>query len=206
MQKILRGLFFGFLLVSALMIVSKSQAHAIFTASAPGLLNRDTRDLKKLASSAALTNKASRASEFAQTACQVHVKVIKIREGNIASHAARVESRLNKLTLAVEKYYTETLVPAGKVLPNYDDLVSDVSSKQAALTPLIEKIQADSEGITCDKNQAKAQFTTFRLDMQNLLKAFKSYQLSVLHLMQGVKSVAGGSGGDEASSSAHQGE
>ncbi len=206
MQKIVRGLFFGFLIVSAFLVYSRSQAQAITSASSPGQLQKNLKsDFKKFATTAAVP-KATRASELAEKACEVHVKVIKLRQGNIASHAAKVEERLNKLTLAVEKYYTEKLVPAGKILPNYDALVADVSSKQAALDPLIEKIQADSEGLTCDKNQARGQFTTFKGDIQKLLKAFKDYRLSVIHLMQGVKSIAGREENNEASSSASEGQ
>ena len=204
MQKRLKWLFFGFLLLLVLPLLG-SNAVAVTTPSSSNSFQKQlTGDSRKLATTAALPTKATRASEFAQTACETHVKVIKIRQGNIITFAERAGNRLNKLTLAVEKYYTDTLVPQGKIVPNYDSLVSDVSSKQAALTPLIEKLKADSDGLTCDKNQAKSQFATFRNDMQSFLKAFKNYHLSVLKLMQAVKRVAGDSEGGEASSSAQE--
>lgn len=204
MQKILKGLFFGLLLLLVLPIVS-FQAGAI-TTSTNSLQKQTLIDSKKLASNAALTNKATRASEFAPTACETHVRVINLRQKNIIAHAERVQNRLSKLTTAVGKYYTEKLLPQGKTVANYSTLVADVNSKQVALATALDKIKADTEGLTCEKNQAKTQFTTFRTDMQSLLKAFKDYRLSVLQLMQAVKRAGGNTDGAEASSSAQKGE
>ena len=204
MGKTIRGLFFGLIAILLILTFSNFKAQAVTTASNPGSLKKVVKDVrqdaKKLATTAA-TKKATRASEFALTACEIHVRVIKQKQTNIINHSSRIANRLEKITTAVENYYNTKLVPAGKTVPNYDSLVSDVSSKQAALVPLIEKIETDSEGLTCDKSQAKTQFANFRKDMQLLIKGIKDYRLSVINLLKAVKG-AKGVGEESASSSA----
>lgn len=201
MQKTGKGILFGFLAIFALLFVFNSHVNAI---SSTNTLKKDFAESRKLASSEAVTDRASKASEFKQTACEVHVKVINLRQKNIIAHAERTQNRLVKLTSAVEKFYTDKLVPQGKVVANYDSLVSDVVAKQASLTAALIKIKADTDGLTCNKDQAKTQFTAFKTDMQSLLKTFKDYRLSVLQLMQAVKKAAGTTEGGEASSSAKE--
>lgn len=202
MQKILKGLALGFLAGVLFLVAANARVSAFENSS--NSFGKSLGDSRKLASSEAVTNKATRASEFTQNACEVHRKVINLRQKNIIAHAERTQNRLGNLTNAVIKYYTEKLIPQGKIVANYNSLVSDVTAKHALLTEALDKIKADTQGLTCEKNQAKTQFTTFRTDMQTLLKTFKDYRLSVLRLMQAVKKTAGTTEAGEASGSAKE--
>lgn len=123
--------------------------------------------------------------------CQAHVNNIKNKQLKIAEQGLVMQTRWNAISNGVQKYYTEKLVPNGKTLSNYDALVSDVNAKKEALTPLIDKVKSDSSNLTCDKDQAKTQFDTFKTDWQALLAGIKAYKFSVVALVKGVVSVAG---------------
>lgn len=200
MQRMFKGLFLGVLAILALLFVFNSRTEAVNSFNP---INKDFANSKKLASAEAnVTNKATRASEFKQNACETHVKVINLRQKNIIAHAERIQNRLTKLTNAVKAYYTEKLVPQGKTVANYDSLVSDVTAKEALLVAALEKVKADTNGLTCEKNQTKTQFAAFRTDAQALFKTFKNYRQSVLQLMQAVRKTAGTTEEGNASSSA----
>lgn len=208
MQKLIKGLFFGFLATAVLLVVSHSSVQAV-----TNVANVGTKDVGQVTTTAnkvttdkmqALTNRATSASELKLQACEVHRKVINLRQTNIITHTNNVQDRLGKLVVAVENFYTQKLVPQGKTIANYDALVSDVGAKNTALTTALDKVKADTDGLTCEKDQAKGQFATFRTDVQSLIKAVKDYRQSVIQLFQAVKKAAGLTEGKEASSSAKE--
>lgn len=149
---------------------------------------------------------SSNSSTFKQRACEEHVKVIKIRQLNIATHALLMQKRFDSISAAVQKYYAEKLVPAGKIVSNYDALVADVNTKKAALSPLIDKVKADSTGLSCDKDQQRTQFQTFKTDWQVLLKGLGVYRQSVINLVKAVKGVVKEEDSSASSSAAPEAE
>lgn len=130
-------------------------------------------------------------SGFNQKRCEAHVKVAGLREKSLAKRASNMQKRLDKIVTLVKSYYTTKLVPQGKTVSNYDTLVSVVDAKKAALAPLVAKVQTDSEVLTCEDDQAKTEFQTFRTDATALISAFKAYRLSVIDLIQAVRKANG---------------
>lgn len=138
-----------------------------------------------------LADKASsNSSTFKQKACEQHIKVIKIRQLNIGTRGLTMLKRFDRISSAVQKYYTEKLMPAGKVVPNYEGLVTYTNEKKAALQPLIDKIKTDSNNLTCDASTNKAQFETFKTDAKALLEGVKAYRDSVIVLVKAVRTAA----------------
>jgi hypothetical protein len=130
-------------------------------------------------------------SGFNQKLCEAHVKVARLRENNLAKRATNMQKRLDKIATIVENYYTTKLVPQNKTISNYDALLSDVNAKKAALTPLIIKVQSDSQALTCENGAARSQFETFRTDATSLIAAFKAYRISLINLIQAVRKANG---------------
>jgi hypothetical protein len=170
-----------------------SQVHAQTATPATHLrqeLRQDVRDFKKDVRKD-LKPTGPKPSGFNQKLCEAHVKVTQLRESNLAKRASNMQTRLDKIAALVENYYTTKLLPQGKTVSNYDSLVSDVNAKKAALSPLVSKVQSDSEALTCDNGAATSQFQTFRTDATALITAFKAYRQSVINLIQAVRSASG---------------
>lgn len=197
MQKLIKGLLLGFLATAVLLVVSYSKVSALNDVSNVVTTNNTAQAVTP-------TKRATSASELKLQACEVHRKVINLRQTNIVTHTKNVQDRLGKLVVAVENFYTQKLVPQGKTVANYDALVADVNAKNTALTTALDKVKADTDGLTCEKDQARGQFATFRTDVQSLIKAVKDYRQSVIQLFQAVKKAAGSIEGKEASSSAKE--
>ncbi len=171
-----------------------SQVHAQTATTTPRLrqeLRQDVKDFKKEARINGASPSGVNQSGVNQRLCEAHVKVAKLREASMGKRASNMKLRLDKISALVETYYTTKLMPQGKTITSYDVLVSDVNTKKAALSPLVDKVQADSNSLTCDGDQAKTQFQTFRTDAAFLIAAFKAYRLSVINLIQAVRSASG---------------
>lgn len=207
MQKLLKAFLLASSFILVLLLIPVS-TNAITTNSNDLHENQKLMDeggkVEAATTGGAPLKKATSASELKQAACEVHVKVINLRQNNIVSHTQKIQDRLGKLVVAVEKFYSEKVISQGKSVVNYDALVADTVAKNTALTTALDKIKTDTATLTCEKDQAKTQFTTFKTDMLVLNKAIKDYRLSVLQFMQAVKKAAGSIEGKNASNSAKE--
>lgn len=164
-------------------------------------LRKDVKDFRQtIKQDVKSRTNATNSSTFKQKACEEHIKVIKIRQSNIAKKSLAMQKRLDNISTLVQKYYTEKLIPQGKIVSNYDVLVSNINTNKTALIPLIDKVKADSTGLSCDKDQQRTQFQTFKTDWQALLKGFGVYRQSVIDLLKAVKGVIGEKTGSATSS------
>ncbi len=181
--------------VFLLLFAAHSSAYAQTATPTPrsGQLHQNVKDLKQ-AVRQDLKNSGASPSGAKSAMCAAHIQVAKLRTGALAKRASGMQTRLDKIATMVEAYYTNKLVPEGKNVATYSALVADVSAKKAALSPLVTKVQSDSDALTCDGDNAKGQFVTFRTDATALISAFKAYRLSVINLVQAVRKASGVTG------------
>lgn len=150
------------------------------------------------------TDGSSAASSHTQTTTgqangQAHLAAAQLkscqnRQKAITNIMARISDRGQKqLTLfgtiatRVETFYTNK----GKTLSNYDTLVADVNTKQAAAQTTIDTIKTDSTGFSCDGTDPKGFVGTFKDSLKSEISALQDYRTSVKNLIVGVKSVQG---------------
>lgn len=121
-------------------------------------------------------------------ACQAKENGIKNRLTSLNNLATNMESKFTSIANRVEEYYTAKVVPAGKTVPNYDALVSDIQTKKTAVQTALTKTQTDAGTFTCTSNDPKGQLTLFRKDMQAVKSALKEYRTSIKNLTVAVHS------------------
>lgn len=121
--------------------------------------------------------------------CEARESAIKNRSTHLTELAANVEIKFDKIAMSTETFYTDKVVPSGKTLSNYQDLVNDISAKKALVTTALNKAQADASSFSCASGTPKAQMTQFRLDMQNTKNALKDYRTSIRNLIVAVRSL-----------------
>ncbi len=133
----------------------------------------------------------ARKEEAKEKVCEVHAKAINKRAKMLTQRAARMAERFDKIALGVEEYYTEKMVPEGKTLSNYDELVKDIADKKSASTTLIDALNSDANSYTCDTDDPKKEFETYRKDMQAVISGLADYRKSVKSLLVAVKGLKG---------------
>lgn len=124
-------------------------------------------------------------------ACQARENAIKTRISHLSLLATTMESKFDKIAQRVEDYYTNKVVPSGKTVSNFNNLVADTTTKKVAVDAAIKLAQTDVDNFTCTSTNPKANLVQFRTDMQNVKTALKSYRTSIKNLIVAVRSVTG---------------
>ena len=102
-----------------------------------------------------------------------------------------MQVKFDAIAQRVETYYTSKVVPSGKTVANYDNLVADVQSKKAAIKTALSEAQNGVENFACSADDPKAQLKQFRVNMQAVKSALKEYRTSIKNLIVAVRSVVG---------------
>lgn len=102
-----------------------------------------------------------------------------------------MEDKFDAIAQRVEDYYTNTVVPSGKTVANYANLVSDIQAEKAAVQAPVTQAQNNANSFSCTSNDPKETLTQFRKDMQAVQQALKDYRTSIKNLIVAVHSVTG---------------
>lgn len=144
------------------------------------------------AQSTSPTPKQARRDAQKVKVCQVHEKTIEKRFSNLSELVKKMVSKFDAISTRVQMRYTERLVPAGKTINNYDDLLTDITAKKAAVDTALSSAQATSENFSCDaSSDPKGQITTYREDMQSVKDALRDYRKSIRNLIVAVATASG---------------
>lgn len=120
--------------------------------------------------------------------CQIHERNIKNRLNSLTRLVTNQEEKFASIAARVENHYTTKLVPAGKTIPNFDSLVSDISTKKAAVDSALATAKTDASSFSCTASDPKSLLTQFRKDMQAVKSALKDYRKSVRNLIVAIRS------------------
>ncbi len=119
-------------------------------------------------------------------ACRTKYSAILNRSKNLSQKGASMLERIDRVSQRVQGYYTDRLTTFNVVIPNYEEMVADINTKRAVISPLVEKARVDGSSISCDSSDPRGQISVFREDMLSLMAALKEYRLSVRTLVQAV--------------------
>lgn len=139
----------------------------------------------------------SHASSFAKNrlsggklqSCQSIEKALTNRSTHLVDQVTKMEKTFTSIAEGVEQYYLTKVIPTGTTLSSYDSLVADISTKQAALTPLVTAAQNDVTNFTCTGDNPGALMTQYRTDMQAILQGLKDYRTSIKNLIVAVRTL-----------------
>lgn len=124
------------------------------------------------------------------SACSSILSSMKERAKTLAEAMERTVSKLNSLADTVNTYYTKTLVPAGKTIPEYDKMMTDMATKKSAIATLIATNKQAADGMSCGNGDLTTQIRTFSSNMQSLIDAVRQYTASVRTFIAAVRSVS----------------
>lgn len=134
---------------------------------------------------------ASPAGKGLLTACQARMETVQKRSTQLTQRAQNMEDVFGRIAKRVEDYYTNKLVPGGVTVGNYDALVADIAAKKAAVDTALAAAQSQASSFNCTSvAEAKSQIQAFRVAMQNVIAALKSYRTSVRNLIVAVRTAS----------------
>jgi hypothetical protein len=119
-------------------------------------------------------------------ACQSREEAVKKHLTQLTKLVTNMLSVFDRHATRVQTFYTSTLVPAGKVLPNYEALVADIQTKRAAVEKSLDEAEAGAADFSCTSGDPKQLLTDYRVDMQATKNALKVYRTSIKNLIVAV--------------------
>ncbi|MEX2007406.1 MAG: hypothetical protein WD992_01420 [Candidatus Levyibacteriota bacterium] len=123
-------------------------------------------------------------------ACEARQNAIVKRSNQIVRRAGNQLDVFAKISQRVQEFYQTTLIPQGKVVANYDSLVTDIASSGAAIMPLLAMAETSAASFSCDKDRPADQVKTFNEDMRVVITGLETYRKSVRALIVAVRGVA----------------
>lgn len=124
-------------------------------------------------------------------ACLAHESAIKNRSENMVNMGQNMETKFNNIALRVEQYYTDKVLPNGKTVSNYSQLLADIQTKKTAVDADLTLVQSDATNFSCSSTDPKTQLTGFRTDMQTLIQGLKDYRTSIKNLIVAISTLSG---------------
>lgn len=123
--------------------------------------------------------------------CKNKERVIINRLDALTRLVATQETSFDKIAARVENFYTEKVLTAGKTVANYNNLVTDIAAKKAAVDASLATAKTNSSNFSCSADDPKGDLTQFKTDMQAVKNALKDYRTSIKNLIVAIKSVVG---------------
>jgi len=134
--------------------------------------------------------KTARLTEARLKTCLAKENSIQKQTQQLTRLSTNMLNVFDKIATRVETYYTSVVLPAGKSLSNYDQLVADVAAKKTATQTALAKAQASSGTFVCDGDDPVATITEFRSGMVSVKAALKEYRTSVNKLIVAVRTIS----------------
>lgn len=125
-------------------------------------------------------------------ACKVHEKVLQTRLESLLGQAENTLNVFDKISLRVQDFYKTKVLAEGKSVENYDELLSEIQKKEAAVKTDLDIAKNDADAFVCDGIDPKGHLTQFRIDMQEVKKALKEYRTAIKNLIVAVRGVHAG--------------
>ncbi len=113
------------------------------------------------------------------------------RSEQLTKNALTQQEKFDAVVLRVTDFYTSKVVPSGKIVTNYNGLVSNIGVKKSAVQTALSKAKGDLEIFSCDGVDPKGQMHLFKEDMKVVKQALKEYRTSIRDLIVAVHGVTG---------------
>lgn len=149
---------------------------------------RPTRVIKVRTS---ISPKISRSPQDKTRACQARENAIKIRSEKLTQLAKTMELKFDAIVTRVKDYYTSKLVPSGKTVAGYNDLLDEIGVKKDNVKDAIAKAQTNISKFNCTAGNPKNMLMQFNQDMRMVKSALKDYRTSTKNLIVAVRSSKG---------------
>lgn len=165
----------------------QASAHAQSTAGPQGATGLSQAASHRLQAGEGRGSGQSHLAAAKLKSCQNRQQAIDNIMARIADRGQKQLTLFSTIATRVETFYTDK----GNTLANYDQLVADVNTHQAAAQSVVDTIKSDSTGFSCDSSDPKAFVESFKSSLKTEISVLKDYRTSVKNLIVGVKSVQG---------------
>lgn len=132
---------------------------------------------------------ASPTTDRRMAACLAREKAVTNRMTSLVRFTNNMLEKFNAISLRVQQFYTEKVIPTGKTVPNYDALLTEISSKKTVVMTKLTDAQAAVDAFSCEDGDIRTQYATFRQNMQAIKQALHDYRTAIRNLIQAVHSV-----------------
>lgn len=122
--------------------------------------------------------------------CQARENAVKIRMNSLLRMTTNVVEKFDAIAERVKNFYTNTVLPTGKSVSNYDALVNDIAAKKAQVEADLTAAKEKLDSFTCKGDDPKGLLTRFRTDMQKIKTDLKNFRASIKNLIVVVRRLA----------------
>ncbi len=123
--------------------------------------------------------------------CKAKEKQIIKRSENIIKFSTNMQDKFASISGRVQEYYTNKVIPSGKIVADYDSLILNIDVKKAAVGEALEKARTDAAEFSCEAGTPKEQMMVFKDDVKSVKDALKEYRSSIKDLIVAIHSVTG---------------
>ena len=120
--------------------------------------------------------------------CQVREDAVNKRINNLVMLTENMETKFSSISARVIEYY-ETKVLPDKSLSNYQELIDEIATKKAAVDSALDSAQSSVGSFSCESDDPKNMYTTFRENMQTVKNALKEYRTSIKNLIVAIRTL-----------------
>jgi hypothetical protein len=123
--------------------------------------------------------------------CKAREEAIKNRKKSLLRLATSALKRMDGWAEELKKFYNENMVPGGKTISNYNDLLTEIERTRAEAVTSLDKASKLADEFSCDGNNPKEVYKEFRLAMQETKIKLFEYRKAIKNLLVAIRKVAG---------------
>lgn len=123
--------------------------------------------------------------------CQDREEKMEGRMTRLMEFSANMVGKFDAIAKRVMDYYEDVVVPGGKTVSNYNELIGEVSAKKNAVNQALTNAQVDLEEFACDGDDPKGILNQYREEMQKVKTYLHEYRTAIKNLIVAVRGLGG---------------
>lgn len=131
-----------------------------------------------------------KANGVATTSCLARQDAVKKQMTSLIDLTTKMEKQFDLITQRAVDYYNNTVVPNGKIVPNYNALIADIQTNKDTVQAALNIAQTNSNNFNCSANNPKLLLSQYRVNMQTVKINLKSYRTSIKNLITAIRGVS----------------
>lgn len=122
--------------------------------------------------------------------CQTRELGVKTRMTQLTRLSANMGTTFDRIAEKTKTYYTETVLPSGKSVANYNALVADIAAKKVIVQTELADTDTDIGSFNCTSGEPKTLMNQYQINMRAVKTALKNYRTSIVNLIVAVRTVS----------------
>jgi hypothetical protein len=124
-------------------------------------------------------------------ACKAREEAIKNRKKSLLRLATEALKRMDGWVEKLKKFYEGKMVPNGKTVSNYNDLLAEIERTRTEAVASLDKASGLADEFSCNADNPKEVYKEFRLAMQETKTKLFEYRKAIKNLLVAIRKVAG---------------